>query len=236
MNSIYPRLIGLAGLAALLGAAAGCQSTNPLEAVRLNRQAQVYFEHGDYDQAMQLLASSLDADYENCASHYWLGRCHEIKNDPDKAVYEYRLAVRFDPALDVAQRSLIQILHRTGQIDPSVQAARVYLRNKTTLASEFIRMAEEFSAEGMDPQAVLAYQRAQQVEPRNPIPSIALADYYRAKGSKDREIDSLTNALMIDPLYPGLARRLGELGQRIDLPEPEGFKKTPPIQRDLTEM
>ena len=89
---------------------------------------------------------------------------------------------------------------------------------------------------GMDHQAVLVYKRAQEVEPDNPIPSIVLADFFKAKGQKNMEISSLKEAFIIDPYYPGLTRRLGELGLRVKMPEPKLIKPPPRIQYDLSEM
>lgn len=212
----------------------GCQSTNPLEAVRLNRQAQIYYQGGYIDQAMPLLQKSVDYDYENPASHYWLGQCYEQKNKLDKAIFEYEVAIRFAPSMELAQLALISALHRQGRIDESVQACKVFCKNKYGLACDILTIAKDFADKGMDHQAVLLYKRAQEVEPDNAVPSIALADFYKAKGQSKMEVSSLTEALMINPYYPGLARRLGELGQRVKIPEPKLIKPPPRIQYDLS--
>ena len=214
----------------------GCKSTNPLEAVRLNRQAQVYYNSGHIDPAMTLLLESVDFDYENPATHYWLGQCYEHKNNMEKAIFEYEIAVRFTPTMELAHLALISALHRQGRIDESVQATKVFCKSKYGLASNIMGIAKDFADKGMDNQAVLIYKRAQEVEPDNPVPSIILADFYHAKGQKNMEISSLTEAFMIDPYYPGLTRRLGTLGQRVKVPEPKLIKPPPRIQYDLSEM
>jgi len=231
----YHRGIGWVGFLAFI-CVTGCKSTNPLEAVRLNRQAQVYYQAGHIDQAMDLLQESLNRDYENPASHYWLGQCYEQKNNPEKAIFEYEVAVRFTPSMELAQLALIRVLHHQGRIDESIQATKVFCKNKYGLASNIMGLAKDFADNGMDHQAVLIYKRAQEVEPDNPIPSIILADFYHAKGQKNLEISSLTEAFMIDPYYPGLTRRLGTLGQRVKVPEPKLIKPPPRIQYDLSDM
>jgi len=215
---------------------AGCKSTNPLEAVRLNRQAQVYYNAGHIDPAMTLLLESVDYDYENPASHYWLGQCYEQKNNADKAIFEYEVAVRFSPSMELAQLALINVLHRQGRIDESVQATKVFCKNKYGLACDIMTIAKGFADKGMDHQAIQVYKRAQEIEPDNAVPSIALADFYKAKGQSKLEISSLTEAFMIDPYYPGLAHRLGTLGQRVKVPEPKLIKPPSRIQYDLSEM
>jgi tetratricopeptide (TPR) repeat protein len=211
----------------------GCKSTNPLEAVRLNRQAQVYYREGFIDQATTLLQQSVDHDYENPASHYWLGQCYEQKNNAEKAIFEYEIAVRFSPSMELAQLALISALHRQGRIDESVQATKVFCKNKYGLACDIITIADDFAAKGMDNQAVLVFNRAQEVEPDNAAPSVALADFYKSKGQIEMEKNIVTKAVVIDPGYPNLMRRAGELGLRVDVPEPPLIKPPPRYMYDL---
>ena len=229
MLTFLRNLTALAAVGVLL-TVAGCT----IEAVRLNRRAQVYFHHGDYVRSEQLLDESLDIDYENPASHYWLGRCCEVRNRPLKAIYEYGLAVRFAPAMEIAQLAYIAALHKNGQEDKSMEATRSFLANKTAPARGILLIAGRLADLQLDQQAVLAYLRAQQVEPRNPQPSLALADYYFASGKEDQGIESLVKAFMIAPRYPGLARRLGNFGRRVEIPDPPPlFSPRTPFQRQL---
>ena len=209
--------------------AGGCA----IDAVRLNRQAQVYIKYGRYDDAQKLLANSLDVDFENSASHYWLGSCYQAQGNLSKAIYEYDLAVRFDPAMELGQRSLIKALYIDNQSEKSLEATKVFLNQKTDYARDFLRLAHIFENEQMNQHAVLAYEKAQQIEPGNPGPSIALADFYMAQGQKEQAVQSLIKAFMIDPHYPGLARLLGEHHQRVEIPEPEPLHDRSDLRKEL---
>ena len=138
--------------------------------------------------------------------------------------------------MELAQLALINVLHRQGRIDESVQATKIFCKNKYGLACDIMTIAKGFADKGMDHQAIQVYKRAQEIEPDNAVPSIALADFYKAKGQSKLEISSLTEAFMIDPYYPRLAHRLGTLGQRVKVPEPKLIKPPPRIQYDLSEM
>ena len=232
-NRFCLNFVAVALVFALVLASAGCRSTSPLEAVRLNQEAQILLDHGQIYAAHHRLDASLDADYENPASHYWLARVYEMENNPEKAEYHYRLAIRFAPAMDAAHLALIRLLHNEGKLDPSVQAARFFLENKTVRAADIIQLGKNFADEGMNHQAVLAFERAAELEPDNPQPYLALADYYLRHDDKQKAVSALTSAFILDPYYPGLARQLGDLGQRVDIPEPELFKPTPEIQREM---
>lgn len=210
--------------------AGGCR----FQAIRLNMKGQIYIKYEQFDKAEQALKQSFDFDFENSASHYWLGRCYELQNRHEKAVYEYGLAVRFTPGLDIAQMALIKRLHRNGKIEESAKATDRFLEHKDSPARFFISLAESFAQEQMDAQAILAYQKAQKNEPRNPRPSVALAEHYLAKQNEQKEVDALIRAFQIDPFYPGLAHRLGQRGYRIEIPEPESFFTQPsPMQQEL---
>jgi len=218
-----------------LFAIGGC-TVNPINAVRLNRRAQVYFRHGHYDDAQKLLADSLDADFENSASHYWMGRCFQVKANLPKAIYEYQLAVRFDPAMELSQMALIRTLYLNNQPEESLEAAQVFLNHKVSPASDFLRLARSFSSAQMNQHTVLAYARARQIAPNSAEPSIAWADFYFAQGNQDNGLEKLIEAFMIDPHYPGLARRLGQHNQRVEIPDPVLFPIRSDLQKELDSL
>lgn len=220
-------------LAAVLWGCAGC--TNTIEAVKLNRDAQVYFEHGRYDQAMRLLEESLDEDFENSASHYWLGRCFEAQENFLKATYHYRLAVRFDPAMELAQLALVNVYEAQGQREKSLDAARNYLDQREHTARMILPVADQFAEMNLPDHAILAYQKAQEAEPFDPTPSLALADYAFSVGRKESALDALITAFKIDPSYPGLARRLGENGLRVEVPRQDMYPPVDPVEQELRE-
>ena len=201
---------------------AGC-AAQPFKAVQLNQKAKVYIEYQQYDTAIALLKKSLDSNHENSPSHYWLGRCYQATGNLDKAIYEYQLALRFDPSLDLAQVALIKTYHQTGRIDEALLTAKKYFEHKDAPARVFIVIADEFARDGMQDQVLLAYKQAQKLEPYNPVPAIAMADYYFTLGRTTPAVNSLSNAFRIDPYYPGLARKLGQHGMKVSIPTPKPY-------------
>lgn len=208
-----------------------------LRAVRMNQQAQVYIDFGEYEKAEEVLIESFSPDHENPASHYWLGRCYEETGRPEKAIYEYALAVRFAPALDVAQVAYIKSLYRDGQIDQAHIAAQKYLEYKEAPAREIITLAKNFSDDNMSDLALITYRQAQKNEPDNARPLIEIAEFYFEQGEKQTGLDTLTQAFRVDPLYPGLAARLGSHGLRVSIPQPRIHPLAPtPLQRKLDDL
>lgn len=234
MKATLFRLIVL-GLVLVGMATAGC--TRAFEAVRLNQQAQVYIKHNRYETAKQLLRKSLEADFENPACHYWLGTCYEAEGDSERAINEYGLAVRFAPAMEIAQLSYITALHQSGQSDKSLDAASMFLENKDAATRDFLRLAQYFVDAEMPDHMLLACQAAAKDSPNDPGPWLFVADYYFEKNNKDRALRYLIKAFEADPIHPGLTRKLGEHGLRVDIPEPTYYPEPPsPIEQELREM
>ncbi|MCP4710886.1 MAG: tetratricopeptide repeat protein, partial [Planctomycetes bacterium] len=138
-------LVLLVGIGLFL---AGCNSAGSsvykLKATNLNQKGQVYFNYGQYNEAIVSYQESLDIDFENSATHYWLGRAYQETADPQKAIEEYRLAVRFTPSLEVSQVALITTLHDVGQLDESIIATKDFVKYRTGQANDMIRIGQHF--------------------------------------------------------------------------------------------
>ncbi|MCK5270840.1 MAG: tetratricopeptide repeat protein [Sedimentisphaerales bacterium] len=207
-----------------------------VEAVRLTQQAQIYCKYGEYDKARELLEKSIEADYENPASHYWMARCYDSLGDRAKALWEYELAVRFDPAMELAQMAYIKALYNNNQVAKSVDATVLFLKHKDAAARDFMRLAENFLEAGMEKHALHCYHAGARAEPNNAVPFLAVADYFFGKPDKDKGVEYLVKAFKVDPCYPGLARRLGEHNMRVSVPEPPLFPSRSKIEEELYEL
>jgi len=230
------RSLALTGLLALLLGLIGCRATTTIDAARLTQKGQIYFEAGHLDEAINILNQALDADFENPATHYWLGQCFQQQGNFTKAIIQYEQAVRFAPAMDIGQIALINAYHQTDQIDRSVQATRLYVRNKSNNAADLVLLAQQFAGKDMHHQAVVAFQRAQAIEPQNAQPSLALAEYYFKRGEEDKAVKALVAAFRADNRYPGLAARLADYGIRVELPEPPLFPKPSPVEEKIRDL
>ncbi len=201
------------------------------DAVNYNRRAQVYYNSGDISTAKEELRRSLDADYENPISHYYLGMCHEAESNLEKAIYEYSLAVRFAPSMEVAQMTLVETLEKDNQHEESLNALKNWLTPGGMELQEYMRIGGYFQKANMPDHAVLAWESAAKVHSHNVEPCIALADFYRGQNMSDKEVEWLKRAARVDPYYPGLSRRLGERSLKLNIPQPQQPVPTPAEKR-----
>ncbi|MFC1783948.1 tetratricopeptide repeat protein, partial [Planctomycetota bacterium] len=234
-RSVMKALLSISGVVLLAAGMflGGCSSTYTVKAAQLTREGRIYFQYQEYDQALKVLKESADIDFENSATHYWLGQTYQKKANPHSAIEEYRLAIRFSPALEVAQAALITTLHQVGNLDESIAATRSFLKYKAGRAGDLVLLGKNFAQNGLEHQATMTFQRAQELEPDNPVPSIALADFYLAQGDTEKERENIMVAVAIGPYYPGLARRAGQLGIKVEAPRPQGYPTRTPLQRSL---
>ena len=215
---------------------AGCKSTYKLESGKMVQRAIVYMNFGEYEQAINTLRASLEVEYENPATHYWLGRCYELTTNTRQGIDEYRLAVRFNPAMEAAQMALIMALHQSRQEDESILATQEYLKHRAGLAGDVIQLAQDFLSKGMDKQAILAFERAQELSPTDPTPLMALANYYKSKGDQENEKEAVRRAAIIGPYYAGLAQRAGSQGIKVESPQPKPYPKTSDLDKALRDI
>ncbi len=214
-------------------ASQGCM----LDAVRLNRKAQIYIKHGQYDQATELLEKSLDVNFENSVSHYYLAKCYENKGDNETAMWEYELAVRFDPSYEPAQMAMIKGLYRAEKVEESLEATRLFLEHKDAMSSYFMRLENIFLEEQMERHAILAANIAIKAESANPLPFIAIAQYYYDNGNDKMGDDYLIKAFKVKPTWPGLARKLGRHGLKVEIPvRPAFLRSTSPAEKEISEL
>lgn len=221
MKVFFALLLG-AGLFLLAGCQIGNDKvdvvTRGIDAVQFSRQAQVYIEHGEYAQADELLAKAQASDYHNAGVHYWSGRSKEGQGQLTKAIYEYRLAVKFDPSLEIAQIALANALHVGGEEEASCEAVRTYLTYPNLPLRDYMALANNFFSMGLDNQALITLETATKMEPHRAQAFVAMADYFEKKGDREQYIDWLIKAGKAEPTYPGLSKRLGKEGLRLQLP------------------
>lgn len=220
----------------LMVCAGGCvQCTSSFEAVRMNRQAQVYYEYGEYNRAEELLLRSFEHDFENPISHYWLGRVYQQQNQMDKAIEEYRLAVRFSPSMELAHQALIDALLKNDQPDEAAEAVETFLTFKTYPLRDYLRIASAFLDQGHIELAEITCRTCLDKHPYEAEPAVLMADYYERTGDTDKERRWLVLAAQADPLHPGLAGRLGRHKITLDIPVYERPKPSP-AERRLREL
>ncbi len=219
-------------ITASLLALSGC-SLKPIDAQNNVRRAKIAFNNGDYASAENYLTRVIEYDFSYSDGHYWMGRCYEIKADLKEAVYEYSLAVKFNPASADAQQAYILGLNKLGRKAEAAEAAALFIKHRRPEETDYLNIGQSFLDANMEEPGVLVLEEGALKNPQDASCLVALADYFFSKNNDQKGKDSLVRAFKADPLFPGLARRLGVLGMKVDIPEPTLFSKPPAHERKV---
>jgi len=190
----------------------GCGPTS----ISLNNDAVAHLEVNEVSEAESLLQQSLNLNFENPQTHLYLGQCFKQQGRYEKAIYEYRLAVKFRPSFLPAQMALIKTLSEDGQPVASTVQAKNFLEFKTDSVDSLIEIGNTFAEQKLHEQALIAYKQAHNINPNSAAGTVALGDYYFSIGQNEAGLQCYKDAFVIDPIFPGLSRKLGEQGMKVD--------------------
>ena len=222
----------------------GCGMFGSVEATDLNQKAKVYIKYAKYDEAIELLEKSLDVYFEHSSTHYWMAYCYENKNMMSKALWEYELAVKYAPDMELAQKGYIKALEKSGKMDEAIVAADNYFKRLNAPVREYIRIGKNYLAAGDEIFATraleYAYRKSSPASSNTNLkkdvrPLVILADYFKDKGDLEKERQYLMMAFQEDPTYEGVARRLGELGVKVNIPR-KHVPTISPLERELKNL
>jgi len=207
----------------------GCGPT----ALNLNKQACVHLDANEVPQAQLLLNQSLDLNFEKPQTHLYMGQCFKQQGRYEKAIYEYRLAVKYRPSYTSAQIELIKTLDEDGQKVASKVQAMNFLEFKAGPVEGILEIANTFASARLHDQAIIAFRQAQKQAGKQYPPkadaTVALGDYYYTIGQNEAGLQCYREAFAIDPVFPGIGRKLGQQGLKIHLSNNE---KTVPQNED----
>ena len=222
----------------------GCGMFKAVEATDLNMEAKVYIKYAKYDQAIELLDKSLDLFFELSSTHYWMAYCYEQKNNMSKALWEYELAVKYDPDMELAQKGYINALVKSGKMDEAIIAADNYFKRLNAPVREYMRIGKNYLNAGEEIFAARALEyafhkskpAAENTDLKKDVrPLLVLADYFKDKGDFEKERQYLMMAFQEDPTYNGIARRLGELGVKVNMPRKQ-VPQVSPLEQELRNL
>ena len=189
----------------------GCEST-PATPGSPEREAAVQL-----DSKAQLL-EQIDRRYENPEAHYQLGKLSYAEGQLDKADFEYRVALGFDPVHYRAQAGVVRVAADQKQPDRARVIAELYISQAAVSGSASLRLGRAFENEGLGEYALSCYYQAAGLMPESPEPYKRLGYYYLREEDKIRAEQNFRRSFQLDPYQSDIAGELGRMGITIGLP------------------
>jgi len=202
---------------------AGCEST-PKVPDAANEEAAI-----EQSQKAQLL-EQIDRKYESPEVHYQLGKLSYAEGRLDKADFEYRVALGFNPVHYRAQAGVVKVATDQKQTERAQIIAELYISQAAVSAPASVRLGKAFQNEGLGEYALSCYYQATGLTPKSPEPYKLLGFYYLGENDQVRAEENFRRSFELDPYQTDVAGELGRMGVIIGLPRKTDIAPPPEPQ------
>jgi tetratricopeptide (TPR) repeat protein len=172
---------------------------NPHDVDALVYKAQMQLRQNDAGGAIDSLQSALHDDPNNAVAHFHLGRAFALQHDERRAESEWREAVRLQPDLTDAQRSLAALQLSRGDFDGVMQSAQQLIAAQPNSPEGFIFKGIVELARQKYNDAQQDAQQAMQRAPQSPAPFVQLGNIQLAQKHHPEAVKFYQQALEKDP-------------------------------------
>lgn len=170
------------------------------------------------DEQKAELLKQIDRKYESPQAHYELGKLYHADGMYEKAEFEYRVALGFEPVYYKAQAAIVKVLVDKGEKPRSQMAADIYLNQAAVSAEASLLLGKAMLKEGLDDYALACYQQAAMLAPNSAVVYRQIGYYYLAKNDEVRAEENLRHSFQLDPYQPEVAEELGRMGVMVQIP------------------
>jgi len=179
------------------------------------------------DRQKDVLIKKIDRKYEDAKAHYELGKLYHREGLWDKAEWEYKKALAFDPAHHEAQASIVKLLADKGDSQRSGVIAEMYIGQASVSAKNSLLLGRAFQDRGLDEYALTSYMQAHRIAPNSVVINKQLGYFYLLKQDNANAEIYLRRAFELDPYQPEIAGQLGKLGVQVEIPKkkPKDLKR-----------
>ncbi|MCD6175103.1 MAG: hypothetical protein J7K65_04955 [Planctomycetes bacterium] len=164
------------------------------------------------------LLERIDKKYENPEAHYQLGKLSYGGGQLDKADFEYRVALGFNPVHYRAQAGVVKVATDQKQTERAQIIAELYISQAAVSAPASVRLGKAFQNEGLGEYALSCYYQATGLTPKSPEPYKLLGFYYLGEDDQVRAEENFRRSFELDPYQTDVAGELGRMGVIIGLP------------------
>ncbi|MDH4202092.1 MAG: hypothetical protein OEV87_04300 [Phycisphaerae bacterium] len=164
------------------------------------------------------LLEKIDRRYENPEAHYKLGRLYYNEGALDRADFEYRVTLGFDPVHYRAQAGVVKVLEDQKAPQRAQTIAELYISQTAVSAKNSLRLGKAFENEGLSEYALSCYYQTIGLDPEMAEPYKLLGFHYLNAGDKVRAEENLRRSFELNPYQPDVSGELGRLGVIITTP------------------
>jgi len=166
-----------------------------------------------------VLLEQIDKQYENPEAHYQLGKLYHAEGQLNKADFEYRVAIGFDPVHFRAQAALVKVLMDSKQTERADIIAELYTSQTAVSAEKSMMLGKAFQREGLSKYALNCYFQAVGLAPESAEPYRLLGYHYLDEGDKIRAEEYFRRSFELNPYQTDVSGELGRMGVIVQGPQ-----------------
>ena len=171
----------------------------PDDAAALSELLKCYMNGKDYDQVVKTGAMLLQVNRQDGATYANVAYAQGKLNQWDRAIANYREAVRLSPDNTILLYRLGEAYEKSGKINEAASQYRNYLAKVPKADYAMIALADVSLKTGHADEAIKWYREALKKQPRNAAIYANLGLAYQKKGLVKEEIASFRRAVELNP-------------------------------------
>ncbi len=174
------------------------------QAQLLTLLAVVFAQNGETDQAIATLERMIKDHPDDADAHFNLATVYARQGPAlgyQKAIANFKDAVRLDPKYDAARYSLAKVLVQVGQFSDAVSCLDAYTRHQPKDAEGFHLLGSAHAGLDQIPKAVEALERAKQLKPGDFLIRYDLGSALAKAGKTQQAIEQLLAAEKLNPAF-----------------------------------
>jgi Flp pilus assembly protein TadD len=177
------------------------------------------------------LLEQIERRYENPEAHYKLGKIYYNEGALNKADFEYRVTVGFDPVHYRAQAGIVRVAVDQKNPQGARTIAELYISQTAVSAENSLRLGKAFASENLSEYALSCYYQAIGLDPEMSEPYKLLGLHYLKTGDKVRAEENLRRSFELNPYQPDVSGELGRLGVIVTTPHQAPDNTVPPAEQ-----
>ncbi len=166
------------------------------------------------------LQQQLEKKFNDPHIHYELGKIYQSEGLWDKALFEFKIALSYDPVNWSSATATVKVLYQDGRKSEAVAKTELYSAAANYSASSLLLLGRAFQREMLDDEALVCFHKALKIAPNSAELNKQIGYYYRDKNDLIRGEQYLRRSFEIDP-SPEVSGALGKLGIPVELPRRE---------------
>lgn len=164
------------------------------------------------------LEKRVEKKWNDASAHYELGKLYQGEGQWRKAEREFSVALGQNPVHWESAAAVVRTRFAAGDEQESGVLAESYIKQSSYSASASLLLGKAFQREGFDSYALTSYEQALRIAPDSAELNKWVGYYYLHKNNEMRAMDYLRRSFEINPRQGDVARALGKLGVKVELP------------------